>query len=52
MNLEQIRKEAPKGATHIDHIGRYWKLKDGLVFQNNTWIRDITGFSYIWKPLN
>ena len=49
--MKKIVDGAPDGATHIDHIGRYWDLPKGLVFQNNTWMKDGTGFACIWKPL-
>ena len=51
MTNQEIRDKAPSGATHIDHMGRYWDLPKGLVFQNNTWMKDSTGFACMWKPL-
>ena len=47
MNKDNI----PDGATHIDHMGRFWDFPNGLVWQNNTWMKDGTGFACIWQPL-
>lgn len=49
--MTDIKKNAPEGATHIDHIGRYWDMVNKLVWQNETWMKDGTGFCCIFKPL-
>lgn len=52
MTPQQIKDNAPSGATHIDQMGRYWDFINGLlVWQNNAWMKDRTGFACIWKPL-
>ena len=35
MNIEEIRKNAPEGATHYDKFGGYWKIvrNDGAYFK-------------------
>lgn len=51
MTTQQIKDNAPDGATHIDHMGRYWDFKKMLVFVDGKWIKDKTGCCCIWNPL-
>lgn len=51
MTIEEIRKGAPPEATHIDHIGYYWDLPNSLIWIDNKWQKDNTGFARIWYPL-
>ena len=51
MTEQEIKDGAPSGATHIDHIGRYWDFSKMLVFIDGDWIKDKTGYCCIWKPL-
>lgn len=41
MNIEEIRKNAPKGATHIDKEKDYWHVvsDDELYFYWDGWVR-------------
>lgn len=42
----------PKGATHIDHMGFYWDFQNSLIWIDEKWQKDKTGFARIWYPIN
>ena len=45
MNIEEIRKNAPDGATHYDRDYDYLRLKNG---KWSVW----NSFHEIWQPMN
>lgn len=54
MNIDEIKANAPDGATHIDHIGCYWDFNAKpipLIWSGVDWVQDHTQYAKIFKPL-
>lgn len=48
MTTQQIKDNAPDGATHIDKNGEYWKIgEDGKIYMNFS--ESIPWISYFYK---
>lgn len=41
MNIDEIKKNAPDGATHYDKSGDYWKINGDIAYFTcvNSWVR-------------